>query len=87
MKSMIAAVALVLCAAPAMAQDQVVSYINDNYPVDFLSWCDGNKVVAQNPEGKIYVRANCEEAGLVCKVYDAYRFGGVTYTANCEKAK
>lgn len=87
MKSTILAIALVLGSASAMAQDKVVSMTYDNYPVEFLSWCDGNKVVAQNPEGKLYVRANCEEAGLVCKVYDAYRFGSVFYSANCEKGK
>ena len=87
MKSLIISIALVLSAGSAMAQGTFTSAINDDMQIDFLSWCDGNNVVAQNEQGKPYVRANCEDQGQVCKVYDAYRMNRVIYSAACESKK
>jgi hypothetical protein len=85
MKSMIAAFALVMAAVPAMAADTFTSAFNDDMQIDYLSWCEGNKVMGQNEAGKPYVRANCEDQGLVCKTYNAYQFNRVIYSAACDK--
>lgn len=85
MKSMIAAFALVMTAVPAMAYDTFTSGIRDDLAIDYLSWCEGNKVMAQTQFGKNYVRFNCEDQGLVCKTYDAYQFNRVIYSAACDK--
>ena len=84
MKSMIVAMALTLSAGSVMAQDMSVFSYRGDVEVDFLSWCDGDKVVAQNQEGKLYVRANCEDKGQTCKVYETRRLSRAMYTANCE---
>lgn len=81
---MIAAIALVMMTTPALARDGFASSFRDGMQIDFLSWCDGNKVVAQTEEGKLYVRYNCEDQGKVCKVYDAYQMGRVLYSAACD---
>ena len=88
MKSVILAIALVLSSTAAMAQNRVVfGGMKDDLRLEFLSWCEGNKVMAENEEGKNYVRTNCEDQGQVCKVYDAYKFGTVLYSAACEAKK
>ena len=84
MKSMIAAIALVMTAAPALAVDGFTTSFRDDMQIDYLSWCEGSKVMAQTQEGKNYVRFNCADEGKVCKVYDAYQFGRVIYSAACD---
>ncbi|KYG67123.1 hypothetical protein AZI86_08925 [Bdellovibrio bacteriovorus] len=85
MKSLIAAIALVMTAAPALASDGFTTAFRDDMQIDFLSWCEGTKVMAQTQEGKPYERFNCADEGKVCKVYDAYQFGRVIYSAACDK--
>lgn len=82
---MIAAFALVMAAIPAMAVDGFSTTVRDEMQIDFLSWCEGNKVMAQTQNGTPYVRFNCADEGKVCKVYDAYQMNRVIYSAACEK--
>lgn len=85
---MIAAFVLVAATIPAMAFDGARSGINDDLFFDYLSWCEGNKVMASTQSGQPYMRFNCEDQGLVCKTFDVSRFYGqnrVIYSAACDK--
>lgn len=81
MKSMI--MMLLLSSAPAMA----VSFGEGSAEpvVNYLSWCDGNSVVAQDAQGDLYIRANCDEGGLQCKTTQVYRNQGSVVSATCVK--
>lgn len=86
MKTMIAA--LMLMSAPAMAQSQDYSYSSqDDYQVDYISWCEDNNVMGQTSQGQVYVRANCSEQGLKCKAIQTYRGFRTTVTATCQPAQ
>ena len=80
MKSMM--ILVLLASAPAMA----VSFgdgSGDPVVANYLSWCDGNSVIAQDPQGTLYVRANCDEGGLQCKTTQVYRSQGSEVSATC----
>ncbi|MDG0815793.1 hypothetical protein [Bdellovibrio svalbardensis] len=82
MKSVI--FALVLSASPAFAAYGVDSSYNDDYQVDFISWCDQNNVMGQTTEGQVYVRENCSEKNMKCLAIKSGRFNHVLYTATCQ---
>jgi len=75
----------VLAAAPAMAMN---SGDNDVQPeTTYLSWCDSNNVIAQDSKGQLYVRANCNDSGLICKTTEVYRGQGSVVSATCVAPK
>lgn len=75
---------LILASAPAMAVTMLEGY-GDQPVVDYISWCDGNSVVGQDQKGDLYIRANCDEAGLQCKTSQVYRNQGSVVYASCVK--
>lgn len=85
MKSVL--VLALFAAAPAMAisPGDGSGAISDQAAVQYLSWCDSNSVIAQDAQGNLYVRANCDEGGLVCKTTQFYRAGGSIVSASCKQ--
>lgn len=83
MKSLIAA--LLMIAGPLMAQasSEVISSHPDDYEVEFLGWCENNNVMAQDSQGKPYVRVNCTETNLTCRTYQMFRMNRTLITAAC----
>lgn len=82
MKALIAA--LMLVSSSAMAQNEVnYSRPQDDFYIDFLSWCEENNVMGQDQQGNNYVRANCSEQGLTCRSFSTHRHNRTIYTAAC----
>jgi hypothetical protein len=83
MKTMMMMLVLV-SAAPVLAME--LSEGGSSAPVvSYVSWCDGNSVIGQDAKGDLYVRANCDDAGLKCKATQTYRETGSQVTAACVK--
>ncbi|MNJ90991.1 hypothetical protein D3C87_86340 [compost metagenome] len=89
MKSLI--VAMMLVAGPAMAgvfqTDELVAAAaipREEIEVDYISWCEGNSVMAQNQKGDVIERANCTDYGRTCKATQSYRGYKYVVTAMCE---
>ncbi|MEK2644123.1 hypothetical protein [Bdellovibrio sp. BCCA] len=81
-------VAMMLVAGPAMAQinvqDETISSRPDDFEVEFLSWCEDNKVMGQNySTGAVELRADCSPQGLTCKTYNIFRMNRSIFTAAC----
>jgi len=73
---------VLVSAAPVMAIDLGEGRSSEPV-VNYLSWCDGNSVIAQDAKGDLYVRANCDDAGLKCKATQVYKELGSQVTAAC----
>lgn len=73
-----------LATIPAMAL--TAGDNNSEMAVDYLSWCDGNSVVAQDSQGQLFVSANCTDLGLTCKASEPmHRAQRMIMTATCVK--
>lgn len=83
MKSIL--IALVMASSPAFAQNQMMS-AHDEPVVDYISWCDGNKVMGQDTAGNMYVRRVCEETHEECRTTSRYSMHRVIVTATCVDA-
>ncbi|KHD88934.1 MAG: hypothetical protein OM95_05525 [Bdellovibrio sp. ArHS] len=83
MKSLIVGLLLVVSSA-AMAQEDLISYREDDFQVDVLSWCDGNNVMGQNSKGEVELRYNCSEQGLKCKSGSYHRLHRTMHFASCQ---
>lgn len=89
MKSILAAIVLTVATSQALA---LGSYgtdagFNDVLSFEYLSWCEGNKVMAATQKGVPYQKFNCEDQGKVCKTYDVSAFypgSRQVYAAACE---
>lgn len=81
MKSLIAA--LLLVSGSAMASEVNYSRPQDDFYVDFISWCEENNVMGQDQQGNNFVRANCSEKGMTCKTVATHRHNRSIYTATC----
>lgn len=79
MKSIL--VMALFASVPAMALAS--GYDSEESVVNYISWCDGNSVIAQDSQGNLFVRANCDDQGLQCKTIESYRSFGSTVTASC----
>jgi hypothetical protein len=82
--------AFMLISGPAMAStssDLARHNSPDDYKVDYISWCEKNNVMAQDEKGQVYVRANCSDAGLLCKTVESYHNFGQVVTATCQPAQ
>lgn len=81
---------LLFLASPLMAH--AVSSISTNaalapyeeVPVDYISWCEDNKVMQTNQNGDVIVRADCTELRRTCKTSEYYRHARYIVTAMCE---
>lgn len=88
MKSLM--VAMMLVAGPLMANAFSNASIDaamaprEEIEVDYISWCEDNKVMATNKAGDVIVRADCTEHGRACKATQSYRGYKYVVTAMCE---
>lgn len=57
----------------------------DNLQFDHLSWCEDNKVMMSNPDGKSSkVVADCNQDQKICTSGQTYTRDRVTYFAYCK---
>lgn len=88
MKSLILALLLVSGSAIAQAsQEAALGFEPSEHQVQYLSWCEDNKVMTLARDGQLSVLANCSETGLTCKTLESYRGFGVIVTATCQAAQ
>ena len=78
MKTLIAA--FVLLASPAFAYFQEGSTSEPD--IHYLSWCDGNNVVAENSQGQLIVRAACTER-QTCQTFTRYQIDRAIVIGSC----
>lgn len=57
----------------------------DDFQIEFISWCEQEKVMHYNDKGDVEVRFDCAEYGQSCKTYSFTRWYRTTYVAACEK--
>lgn len=80
MKSVI--IALLMVSGPAMAGFSAL-----DADIQYISWCEDNKVTALDDAGKYVVKADCTTEGLVCKGKPYYLGEGRSFfAASCQKA-
>ncbi len=88
MKQALGFFSLVLATAAAVAAFTVSAPANafrDNLQFDHLSWCEDNKVMMSNPDGKSSkVVADCNQEQKVCTSGQTYTRDRVTYFAYCK---
>ena len=87
MKSFAFFMLLVSSVSFAQYSENSITREYDEYNVEYLAWCDQNKVMTQNNKGETRVLADCSSNNTVCRTYHIYRhFGpGHIVTAACEK--
>lgn len=76
-------VALLLLSGTAQASEVNYSRAQDELYIDFISWCEENNVMGQDPQGNNYVKANCSLTNRVCKAASTHRHNRVIHTATC----
>lgn len=76
-------IALLMVSGPAMAGRLAAVDVDMQY----ISWCEDNKVTALDDAGKYVVKADCSAEGLVCKGKPYYLGQGKSFfAASCLKA-
>ncbi len=78
MKSLLLSAALVLSASTSLASNY------DDYFVDVLAWCEGNKVMTEDQNGNARVYADCEAKGHVCQAMSLEQMNRTVFTASCK---
>lgn len=82
MKTLIAA--FVLLASPAFAYFQEGS--SSEPDVHYLSWCEGNNVVAENAQGNTVIRVTCTEK-QTCQIFTRYQIDRAIVIGSCVDKK
>ncbi|MFP5520595.1 MAG: hypothetical protein ACLGGX_11875 [Bdellovibrionia bacterium] len=83
MKKMIVAVLVLASSVAAQANDYSLNMADE--VVDYLSWCDQNKVVSMDDKGQMQVKADCSDEGLSCKTIQRRTVNGTYYYGACVK--
>lgn len=76
MKVLIAA--LVLVSSPLFVQ----AYEPTDPPEHYISWCEGDKVMAETSQGALVVRAICDEK-QTCQTFSRYQAGKTIFIGSC----
>lgn len=85
MKSL-ALLAVIFGSTVAMAQQQKAPIQMIDEPiVEYVSWCEDNKVVYENEKGEILVQADCNQYQSKCTMIQKSRFHLTQYFAYCAK--
>ncbi len=76
---------LAIAAVSVVAISNSANAFRDNLQFDHLSWCENNKVMMSNPDGKSSkVVADCDQDQKVCTSGQTFTRDRVTYFAYCK---
>jgi hypothetical protein len=76
---------MVILATVAMSCSAYAGDMDKDFQVEFLSWCQGEKVMQYNEKGEVVLRFDCAEYAQSCKTYQYTRWYRTTFVAACEK--
>lgn len=71
----------------AFAQSEGFDILPKDYRVEYLSWCDQNKVVTMNSAGQYEVIADCLSQDQTCKTIERQTTHGTYYYGACMDKK
>ena len=80
MKSILLASVLMLSASASLAQSS--NY--DDYFVQVLTWCEGDKVMSDKEDGSTYVYRDCAAKGQVCSTFQIQKRDSTIFAAACK---
>lgn len=85
--SLLTLMSLTLSWSTAHSQVENFDILPSDYLVEYISWCDDNKVVSANQAGQFYLIANCEAQGQTCKTIQRQTTSGTYYYGACMAKK
>lgn len=74
---------MVVLAASLMSLSAFAGHPDDDFRIEFLSWCEGDKVMQYNDKGEVVLRFDCAETQQSCRTYQMTRWYTTTVVAAC----
>lgn len=85
--SLLTLMSLTLSWSVAHAQIEYFDILPSDYLVEYISWCEDNKVVSVSQTGQFYMIANCAAQGQACKTIQRQTTNGTYYYGACMAKK
>lgn len=85
MKAIILVLAVFASTAALAQQKAPIQQIDDEPQIQYISWCEDNKVVFENEKQQLIVQADCNQYQMTCTLMSKSRLHLTQFFAYCAK--